>query len=1146
MVTDVENTKKTYKQQTIINFLTLLKMKKLLSFLVMALCFVACQNELTMGVSNADLVDVVLNLEAPELGVTRLDGDDQKGGNSAFGGIDFMSDANWEAYDLRYTLEVYGKDKNGVEKLAGQRMVNCLDKYAPTSFQLRLAPNRDYKFVVFADYVAEGSAEAEDKLAIADLYYTTTDLSNIACKTGAGWVPMNEVRDAYFVSKTLKVENSLNERLTLTRPFGKLRVITTDIDKIDGYATPARVEIQYTDAVYKSFNALSGNLNDEMMSGDELKYNYNIGKTIPYNAGYDALATHQTLFADYLLAKEGEQIPVNFTMAVYDDGNRLIHTKDFNTQIPVQRNHLTTIIGDLLTTQAEVNIVIDDDFIDEFVNATMTPPLSTPNAKGEPKVEGNEITIEWEAVEGAGNYSVLVNNEMPVFVEGTTYTFTGKYETTYTIQVTAIPADETAYTHSAATVFTVTTGEEPAFKPEASDWAVVGVFSSWADQAMYTTPDANVVVLEEVALKAAEGFLVRKPTTDWADKYGAGNVNYIKANHYITTVKDGADMCAEADGTYDIYFNISTKNLYVMESGNKAYAEATEQTVSGEEPKQEEPEVTEKVVYLKPNVNWKADNARFAAYFWNDSANVWVSMTSVEDGIYQVNLPEGYDYGCDIIFCRMNPSTTANNWNNKWNQTADLKTPTDGKNLYTVKENTWDKGGGAWSVYTPVVEPTALATPEVKAEVVGLDITLTWEVVENAAQYGITVGTEMPVFVEGTTYTFNATEYETEYTFNVVAVPADEEKFAVSEAAVVKATTEAEPEGPVPGSELSVADFLELGDTANEYVLTGKITNVANTSYGNFDLTDETGSVYVYGLLTPDGAAQKQWAAAGLRVGDTITIKGKYSVYNGSPQIKNATYVSHVAAPFIEATAVSVEAAETVATLAVSSNVAWTVACDAEWVTSYTTSGENDGAIAVEMEANESEEDRVASFTLSAEGVEAVVVKLTQKGVPAEGEVVGGSDDFDTKSVNTSYTTGKTNAGWNYTNCAILDKSTVTAITDSSKALTMNGKTSAKGTITSPVFATGCGTLTFNYAHAYKESKGFDFNVEIIQNGEVVKTYNVKVTSTTQNMLYEFSEDVNVSGEFQVKFSNNSPSNNSSSNKDRYSIWDVEWSGYAE
>ena len=868
-------------------------MKKLLSFLVMALCFVACQNELTMGVSNADLVDVVLNLEAPELGVTRLDGDDQKGGNSAFGGIDFMSDANWEAYDLRYTLEVYGKDKNGVEKLAGQRMVNCLDKYAPTSFQLRLAPNRDYKFVVFADYVAEGSAEAEDKLAIADLYYTTDDLSNIACKTGAGWVPMNEVRDAYFVSKTLKVENSLNETLTLTRPFGKLRVITTDIDKIDGYATPARVEIQYTDAVYKSFNALSGNLNDEMMSGDELKYNYNIGKTIPYNAGYDALATHQTLFADYLLAKEGEQIPVNFTMAVYDDGNRLIHTKDFNTQIPVQRNYLTTIIGDLLTTQAEVNIVINDNFIDEFVNATMTPALSAPKAKGEPKVEDNVITIEWEAVEGAGNYSVLVNNEIPVFVEGTTYTFTGEYETAYTIQVTAIPADETAYTHSAATVFTVTTGEEPAFVPVASEWAVVGIFSEWKDQAMFTTPDANVVVLEEVALKAAEGFLVRKPSTEWADKYGAGNVNYIKVNHYITTSKDGADMCAEADGTYDIYFNISTKNLYVMESG-KAYDEATEQTVSGEEPKQEEPEVTEKVVYLKPNDNWKTDNARFAAYFWNDGGNVWVSMTSVEDGIYKVNLPEGYDYGCNIIFCRMNPNTTANNWNNKYNQTGDLKVPTDGKNLFTLAASAWDGATTTWSVYTPAVveptEPVALATPEVKAEVAGLDITLTWEAVENAAQYGITVGTEMPVFVEETTYVFTG-EYETDYTFNVVAVPADEEQFAVSEAAVVTVTTEAEP--VVEPKYTTVAEFLAAEEDDTIYTLNGTITSVTQTTYGNFYLMDDTGEVLIYGLCSPEGA-QKYWAESGAKVGDDITVKTVRTSYGGSPQGKNAIFVDLV------------------------------------------------------------------------------------------------------------------------------------------------------------------------------------------------------------------------------------------------------------
>ena len=92
---------------------------------------------------------------------------------------------------------------------------------------------------------------------------------------------------------------------------------------------------------------------------------------------------------------------------------------------------------------------------------------------------------------------------------------------------------------------------------------------------------------------------------------------------------------------------------------------------------------------------------------------------------------------------------------------------------------------------------------------------------------------------------------------------------------------------------MTIAKFLELKDTATEYTLTGKITNVVNTSYGNFDLTDETGTIYVYGLLTPEGASQKQWAAAGLKQGDIITIKGKYNVYNNSPQIKNAVYVSH-------------------------------------------------------------------------------------------------------------------------------------------------------------------------------------------------------------------------------------------------------------
>ncbi len=103
-------------------------------------------------------------------------------------------------------------------------------------------------------------------------------------------------------------------------------------------------------------------------------------------------------------------------------------------------------------------------------------------------------------------------------------------------------------------------------------------------------------------------------------------------------------------------------------------------------------------LYLTPNANWKQSNARFAAYFFGNG-ETWVSMTDADkDGVYEVTVPTTKKYP-SVIFCRMNPSATANNWNNKWNQTADLTIPTDGTNHYTVKESTWDKGGGTWSTF---------------------------------------------------------------------------------------------------------------------------------------------------------------------------------------------------------------------------------------------------------------------------------------------------------------------------------------------------------------------------------------------------------------------------------------------------------------
>ena len=105
--------------------------------------------------------------------------------------------------------------------------------------------------------------------------------------------------------------------------------------------------------------------------------------------------------------------------------------------------------------------------------------------------------------------------------------------------------------------------------------------------------------------------------------------------------------------------------------------------------------------------------------------------------------------------------------------------------------------------------------------------------------------------------------------------------------------------------EVSVADFLAAEVGPALYKLTGKIANIVMdkndptkvNAYGNFDLVDATGSVYVYGLTaTPQASNDKSFASLGLKEGDIVTIVGTRAVHNDTPQVGGpAYYVSHVA-----------------------------------------------------------------------------------------------------------------------------------------------------------------------------------------------------------------------------------------------------------
>ena len=102
---------------------------------------------------------------------------------------------------------------------------------------------------------------------------------------------------------------------------------------------------------------------------------------------------------------------------------------------------------------------------------------------------------------------------------------------------------------------------------------------------------------------------------------------------------------------------------------------------------------------------------------------------------------------------------------------------------------------------------------------------------------------------------------------------------------------------------VTIKEFIaapEYTESLVYYELTGVISGLSAGGnaviYGNFDLTDETGTVYVYGLdkaFTAVGntRADKSFGELGLKDGDKITLRGLRGSYNGKIEVMGAYFV---------------------------------------------------------------------------------------------------------------------------------------------------------------------------------------------------------------------------------------------------------------
>ena len=285
-----------------------------------------------------------------------------------------------DEYTLRYTLEVYDKDR----KLAYDETKNATTgTFDGVTFDVRLLA-KVYDFVFWADFVKNDGEVA---------FYNVDDLTNItyAGTTVNAQALATDAADAYYKKEEVDLTQS-NQALdvTLKRPFGKIRLIATDV--LDGNKQteiPKSVTIDFGNAsIPTAFNAFEGKVR-EGITADAGVVNFLANKET-------TMVNNQEKKDVYLLGInyifESSAIPsYSMDVTVTSDQDNIIGQRSLSS-IPVQENKLTTVIGNFYTNEGSIDVVVEDSFDEPEIEMTEMEMLKNIASNG------GEITLNDDCI----------------------------------------------------------------------------------------------------------------------------------------------------------------------------------------------------------------------------------------------------------------------------------------------------------------------------------------------------------------------------------------------------------------------------------------------------------------------------------------------------------------------------------------------------------------------------------------------------------------------------------------------------------------------------------------------------------------------------------------------------------------------------
>ena len=296
----------------------------------MGLVLTSCQSDEPFAPGAGEEVQASFTISVPDAMGTRA-----AGHSSAEGG--FSNGAG----NLNYTVALLNQN----DKVMYSE--TCQSDGKTATFHPTVVQGYTYKVVAYATF-----GNAVDPSAINEAFDGNDALASIATLKGIS----DESEDAYYCFDT-EVMGGAEMSATLRRPFGKLRLVATDYDKLQTLGTDvASVKVTYGENVVMEthFNAMA-----EAFGGKATSKEFEANK-----ATYAEAANELTVFTDYLPASKTGETMYPFTIVTtYTNGET--YTRTFAQDIPVKRNYLTTLRGDFFTTEAALTLTVDEMFTNE-------------------------------------------------------------------------------------------------------------------------------------------------------------------------------------------------------------------------------------------------------------------------------------------------------------------------------------------------------------------------------------------------------------------------------------------------------------------------------------------------------------------------------------------------------------------------------------------------------------------------------------------------------------------------------------------------------------------------------------------------------------------------------------------------------------